>query len=154
LDFNKISINDEDKWFNTIFCTGPGFQMAQIFIENVFEKHIDWTTLLTNDDNYKNILQVKIQKEFKVTPHYIEKKIDDIEEGYNMGVYLCIGIEIFEAVKTKPLLLADFPSFEKINKHLSESNGKIFILLAESDHRIKRKAEQQACKKCLDVINI
>lgn len=153
LDFNKISIKDEDKWFDSIFCTGPGFQMAQIFVENVFEKHIDWTTLLTNDDNYKNILQVKIQKEFKVTPHYIEGKIDDIEEGYKMGVYLCIGYEIFEAVKTTPILLKDYPSFEKINKYLTANNGKIFILLGESEHRIKRKAEQQACKNCLNVLN-
>ena len=25
-----------------LFITGPGFQMAQLFIENIFEKHIDW----------------------------------------------------------------------------------------------------------------
>ena len=72
LDFNKIIIKDDDKWFENIFVTGPGFQMAQKFIENVFDKHIDWTSLILNDDNYKNILQVKIQKEFKVTPHYLE----------------------------------------------------------------------------------
>ena len=38
--------------------------MAQKFIEAVFERHIDWVSLIKNDDNYKNILQVKIQKEF------------------------------------------------------------------------------------------
>ena len=36
--------------------------MAQKFIENVFEKHIDWVALIQNDDNYKNILQVKNTK--------------------------------------------------------------------------------------------
>ena len=36
LDVNKISINDEDKWFQNVFVTGPGFQMAQIFIENIW----------------------------------------------------------------------------------------------------------------------
>ena len=46
--------------------TGPGFQVVQIFIEQVFEKHVDWIELICNDDNYKNILQVKLQKEFKV----------------------------------------------------------------------------------------
>ncbi len=30
LDFNKIDIHDTDKWFDNIFVTGPGFQMAQI----------------------------------------------------------------------------------------------------------------------------
>jgi dsRNA-specific ribonuclease len=38
--------------------------MAQTFVENVFEKHVDWTNLINNDDNYKNKLQVIIQKEF------------------------------------------------------------------------------------------
>ena len=40
LDFNKISIHDEDKWFDNVFVTGPGFQMAQIFIENIFVNNI------------------------------------------------------------------------------------------------------------------
>lgn len=61
LDFNKISIYDDDGWFERVFTCGPGFQIAQIFIENIFEQHIDWVNLIKNDDNYKNILQVKIQ---------------------------------------------------------------------------------------------
>ncbi|MDC1321196.1 hypothetical protein N8261_04475, partial [Flavobacteriaceae bacterium] len=69
LDFNKIEVTDEEGWFKNVFVTGPGFQMAQIFIESVFEKHVDWMKLINDDDNYKNILQVKIQKEFKETPH-------------------------------------------------------------------------------------
>ena len=60
---------DEEGWFKNVFVTGPGFQMAQIFVESIFEKHVDWVKLLQDDDNYKNILQVKIQKEFKDTPH-------------------------------------------------------------------------------------
>ena len=40
LDFNKISINDEDDWFKNVFVTGPGFQIAQIFVETIFEKHV------------------------------------------------------------------------------------------------------------------
>ena len=31
LDFNKIDIKDEGKWFENVFVTGPGFQIAQIF---------------------------------------------------------------------------------------------------------------------------
>ena len=37
LDFNKIKIHDEDKWFDNLFITGPGFQMVQVFLEKVFE---------------------------------------------------------------------------------------------------------------------
>ena len=65
LDFNKISVKDEEGWFQNVFVTGPGFQMAQIFVENIFEQHVDFVKLVETDDNYKNILQVKIQKEFK-----------------------------------------------------------------------------------------
>ena len=72
LDYNRIQINDESNWFNNLFSCGPGFQMAQIFIENVFETHVNWIDLIKNDDNYKNKLQVIIQKEFKLTPEYIE----------------------------------------------------------------------------------
>ena len=39
LDFNKITINDEGEWFKNVFVTGPGFQIAQIFLENIFEEH-------------------------------------------------------------------------------------------------------------------
>ena len=126
--------------------------MAQIFVENVFEKHIDWSVLLTNDDNFKNILQVKIQKEFKVTPHYVEME-NDLEEGYKMGVYLCIGMQIFEARKIKPLDIKYYSSFEKINEYLQNNEGKIFLLLGQAEHRIKRKAEQQACHNCLKVLS-
>ena len=39
--------------------------MPQIFVESIYERHVNWTDLVKNDDNYKNILQVIIQKEFK-----------------------------------------------------------------------------------------
>ena len=42
LDFNKITIKDEDDWFEKVFVVGPGFQVAQIFVETIFEKHVDW----------------------------------------------------------------------------------------------------------------
>ena len=54
LDFNKIQIKDEDSWFESVFVTGPGFQIAQKFIESIFEKHVDWIKLIETDDNYKS----------------------------------------------------------------------------------------------------
>ena len=69
LDFNKISVKDEHGWFQNVFVTGPGFQMAQIFVENVFEQHVDFVKLVATDDNFKNILQVKIQKGSKQHPN-------------------------------------------------------------------------------------
>jgi len=148
LDFNKIKIHDKDKWFNTLFVTGPGFQMAQIFIERVFEEHINWMELLQTDDNYKNILQVKIQKIFKTTPIYKEIS-EESDEGYHMGVYLCLGQQHHNLSHNDANLYEDFGSLENIKSYY-DMHGKIFIFFGESKHKIKKKAEQSACKMALD----
>jgi len=152
LDFNKISIKDEAGWFTNVFVTGPGFQMAQKFVENIFEKHIDWIALIQNNDNFKNILQVKIQKEFKVTPHYLVIN-HDVELGYHMGVYLCLGqaIHHFQPSDAIPFGKNGIHSFQDVQNHLS-IHGKIFLFLGESTHKIKRKAEQEACNQALGLL--
>ena len=152
LDFNKVDVLDEKKWFQNLFETGPGFQMAQKFIENVFEKHIDWVALIQNDDNYKNILQVKIQKEFKVTPHYLEIE-HDTDAGYKMGVYLCLGQQIYNVSHENAINISNFNNFKAIQDYVNESK-KVFIFLGLGQHKIKRKAEQIACFEALKILNI
>ena len=150
LDFNKVVVKDEENWFQNMFVTGPGFQMAQKFIENVFEKHIDWVALIQNDDNYKNILQVKVQKEFKVTPHYLEIE-HDIEFGYRMGVYLCVGQAIHSVSFRDAVDISIFKNFRAIQEHIAEK-GRAFIFMGEGQHKIKRKAEQIACDEAIKFI--
>jgi dsRNA-specific ribonuclease len=147
LDFNKISIHDDDKWFDNVFVTGPGFQMAQKFIEAVFERHVDWVALIKNDDNYKNILQVKIQKEFKTTPDYLEINHDP-ENGYTMGVYLCLGKEIYHTDFRDAIKYSTLHTFANIRKHYEEK-GYILVHFASGTHKIKKKAEQMACEFAL-----
>ena len=147
LDVNKISINDEDNWFSNIFTTGPGFQMAQIFIENIFEKHVDWITLIKTDDNYKNKFQVLVQKEFKITPTYLEIN-HNLETGYEMGVYICLGQEIYETSIKKAINYSEIGSFKKIQE-LLEKESKLFIFMGKGVHKIKKKAEQIACEEAL-----
>jgi len=144
LDFNKISVNDEEGWFKNVFVTGPGFQMAQIFVESVFETHVDWTKIITTDDNYKNILQVKIQKEFKTTPDYLEIS-HQLEQGYEMGVYLCLGKPIHQMKLTESVPFQHYGSFQKIQEELAQK-GSIFVFLGSGTHKIKKKAEQIACE--------
>jgi dsRNA-specific ribonuclease len=151
LDFNKIEIKDEEGWFQNTFVTGPGFQIAQIFVENIFEKHVDWMKLIQDDDNYKNILQVKIQKEFKDTPHYLEISHDD-ENGYEMGVYLCLGQKIHEVHQKDAIDFKSIGSFENIQK-IMENDEKIFVYLGKGIHKIKRKAEQMACEETLKMFD-
>jgi dsRNA-specific ribonuclease len=148
LDFNKIKVNDEENWFSDVFITGPGFQMAQIFIENVFEKHVDWITLIRNDDNYKNILQVRIQKEFKITPDYLEECEHSSELGYHMGVYLCLGQPIHSITVNEAKMITEFSTFQDIHQYMC-LHGKVLINLGKGLHKIKKKAEQIACEEAL-----
>lgn len=151
LDFNHVPIHDEDKWFDRVFTSGPGFQVAQIFIETVFEQHIDWTNLIKNDDNYKNILQVKIQKEFKTTPDYIELSRDP-DAGYEMGLYLCLGQPLHEVIG-QPSAAISFGSlsdgFAGVHRICEQNGGKAFIFFARASHKIKKKAEQVTCEMAI-----
>ena len=150
LDFNKVEIHDEDRWFDQVFATGPGFQMAQVFIEKVFETHVDWTTLINTDDNYKNILQVRIQKEFKTTPDYVE--IGHTDAGYNMGVYLCLGQPIWKANAGNAVPFDKYKTLEAVQSQLRITPC-LMIFLGKGVHRIKKKAEQMACEDALKRLN-
>jgi len=152
LDFNKLDISDEEGWFKDVFISGPGFQMAQIFIEKVFETHVDWTTLINTDDNYKNIVQVRIQKEFKMTPEYVE--LEHTDAGYLMGVYLCVGQPIWKVkVKQQAIPFETFGSFERIHAHLALNPG-VVVQLGTGLHKLKKKSEQLACEEFLKKASI
>jgi dsRNA-specific ribonuclease len=147
LDFNKITIYDEDEWFKDVFTTGPGFQMAQIFVENILERHVNWSDLVKVDDNYKNILQVRIQKEFKVTPEYlIVEHSDDV--GFTMGVYLNVNTPV-QDIKPRNAITMEKPyNMHRIHKYI-EDNGSILLCLETATHKVKKKAEQIACENAL-----
>ncbi len=156
LDYNRISVKDEYGWFQNIFNCGPGLQMAQIFVENVFEKHVDWTRLISNDDNYKNKLQVIIQKEFKLTPDYVEIKtqdenIDVSEKTYTMGLYISFGQNIHNSDINKAKDFESMKTFKSIHDNL-ETDPKLLVFITKAEHKIKKKAEQLACEHAIKLI--
>jgi len=142
LDFNKVLIKDEDQWFQNVFVTGPGFQIAQKFVENIFEKHVDFVELIKTDDNYKNILQVIIQKELKITPDYVELDYDT-ESGYTMGVYICIGNTIHNMDVINAKDISEFDGIESI-KSITEE---VIIYLGSHTHKIKKKSRTTCMQK-------
>tara|TARA_Y100000389_G_scaffold17772_2_gene15504 strand:+ start:1288 stop:2265 length:978 start_codon:yes stop_codon:yes gene_type:complete len=152
LDFNEIPIHDEDKWFQNIFLSGPGFQLVQIFMENVLEQHINWFELINSDVNFKNKLQMIIQKEFKTTPDYLE--FEKNYDGYNMGVFLCIGMNIHNLSHNDAMIIHSGieNKFEYIKDILNQT-GRVFVFLGSGKHKIKRKAEMTACENALIFIN-
>jgi ribonuclease-3 len=134
---------------------GNGFKCASKFIENVYDTHINWRELIENDDNYKNILQVQIQKEFKVTPYYLEIE-HTFEEGYRMGVYLCIGhahIVSGSEIHRNALNVSRFSTIEEIKNYITDHNNQLLLFLGEGVHKIKKKAEQESCYNALKNID-
>jgi len=130
---------DTNETQDELFLMGNGIQYCQLFIENVFNKLVDWTEILENDDNYKNIFQVKIQKEFKCTPEY--KIIQQDEElRYTMGVYLYLNSKDTSSTK-----------FELI-KNLEHIKPNTNVHFGTGVHKIKKKAEQLACLDALKKI--
>ena len=146
LDANQIKIDDSSRLFSNYFNVGPGFQICQLFIENIFEKLVDWNEILENDDNFKNILQVKIQKEFKKTPEYIILNHDE-ELRYTMGVFLCLE-DMHGISPDKAVPFDKIKTFENIKKY-----NYTFVFFASGTHKIKKKAEQLACFEALKQID-
>jgi dsRNA-specific ribonuclease len=131
LDFNSLKTNDE-------YNKEIGFQMVQQFLESIFEKHIDWVSLIQNNSNYKNKLQVFIQKEFKTTPIYqiIEQNAND---GYTMGVFLYINGN--QLPFHKYTNIDNYDTIQSIQNDIFK-NKSIYLLLGQGQHKTKIKAEQ------------
>ena len=153
LDANKIPLHvcHTVDFSNINFYSGCGMQICQLFLHSVFEKYIDWNTIIGTNDNYKNYFQVMLQKEFKVTPEYIILEQNQ-ENIYTMGVFLVIGYEHIPSDTSSALkFMYDVKSFEEIHKIIEEKE-KAFIYFAQGSHRTKKKAEQIACEEAIKLI--
>lgn len=148
LDFNRVDIIDENNWFDQWFHCGPGFQVAQLFIESVFDKHIDWTRITKQSDNFKRPLQELLQSEFKTTPHLMEINVHNSENGYHMGVYLCLGQATHGVTHNQTMKYNAFTKFSDIHYHMAKEQ-KIYLFLGEGMHKIKQQSEQIACKQAI-----
>ena len=106
-----------------------------------------------------------LQKEFQVTPIYREITEWDEETGYHMGVYLCLNIKSHEFNPTDDII-TNIDYFKKSNVNILTTIKQIWdcrdekwehnfmvIFLGESKHKIKKKAEQAACKMSIDKLS-
>tara|TARA_B110000208_G_scaffold182473_1_gene234230 strand:- start:950 stop:1849 length:900 start_codon:yes stop_codon:yes gene_type:complete len=74
---------NESQWHSQVIkdlgnqrLIGPGWQIANGFIENLIEKVIDFEELLQKEENYKEQLLQYYQREFKMTPEYISISVE------------------------------------------------------------------------------
>ena len=101
-----------------------------------------------------------MQKAFKVTPVYMEISEWDEEEGYHMGVFLCMGQKHHNLTRNDAITIDEIHSsdsqnqLDKIKYYLENVNEKLLLFLGESKHKIKKKAEQSACKIGYELLNI
>ena len=75
----------------------------------------------------------------------------DVDLGYKMGVYLCLGQHIFNVSHNDSVHISVFKTFQAIQQYVVE-NGKALIFMGEGQHKIKRKAEQIACNEAIKFI--
>jgi dsRNA-specific ribonuclease len=130
-----------------------GFCMAQRFIEAVFDTHGAWLSKLA-DVNYKNKIQIWVQKEFKVVPTYKIMEDYNRAEGYHIGLYICVRCP--EEVPFRALTkhtISQFASLTDIHFHLKRS-GYVCILVSTSVHKSKPDAEQNAADKAYQILSI
>jgi ribonuclease-3 len=67
---------------------GPGWAIANAFIEHCIERLIDFESFIRNEDNYKQVLLIYYQKEFHTTPKYIQINVEGPPNNriYTLGV--------------------------------------------------------------------
>jgi hypothetical protein len=95
---------------------------------------------------------VKIQKEFKVTPHYLEKEPHSLDAGYYMGVYLCLGQPIHMAKMEEAIPISNFSNYGEIHQYMCQYRH-LLVFLGEGRHKIKKKAEQIACESAIRILD-
>ena len=68
-----------------------------------------------------------------------------------MGVYICFGQNIHNANIKDAINFNDLGSFKAIHDML-ETQEKLLVFLTKAGHKIKKKAEQQACDQGIRII--
>ena len=76
----------------------------------------------------------------------------DEEQGYHMGVFLCIGQHHHGLTINDAKTMFDIGNcLEDVVIYVA-NNEKVWLFLGESKHKIKKKAEQAACKSAYEIL--
>ena len=87
-NLNKEYYSPEMSKLDKFRLSGPGWQIVNGFIENLLEQCIDFEELVLNEENFKEVLLQYFQREFKITPKYLELNIEGPPHNriFTMGV--------------------------------------------------------------------
>lgn len=151
LDFNGLTIKDEAGIFENFLYQGIGYQICNIFLEGVFNKCVNWSSIIHTHDNYKNILQTIMQKLWRITPIYITLD-QNSGDNYEVGVFMYLGMKenVLDPLSAIPIEM--YENVMTINEEYKRT-GYVFIKMGVANHKIKKKAEQLSCKNAIAYIN-
>lgn len=164
LNFNKLTVDDEDIMDVMAKCplnVMSGYTVCTMFVEGVFENFVNWNQLLSENSNYKNIFQVRIQREFKVTPDYLlinceydeQTGMNKPQNEYHSCVVVCSGNKTIHNTSLENM--TPFSTLENgFNdmKKMSDDYGGFAVRFGEAKHSTKKKAEQEACRLSIGMI--
>lgn len=164
LNFNKVTVDDPDiKFSTTPLRVMTGYTVCTQFVESVFEKYINWNELLSENNNYKNIFQVLIQREFKVTPDYIllngeydeQTGTTKPQSEYHSCVVVCCGNKTIHNDSFNIFNVMRYNELEKgmeTMKEMLDKYGGFIVRFGDSKHSTKKKAEQEACRLSINML--
>lgn len=110
---------------------GPGYMIAQDFVERVYELHVDWTTLLATETNYKGVLQERLQRYLKQAPVYVPHHLSS--NTLSMTVWWNWGVQPSSTASRNSVvvsLLEDMRSLDEICT-MKASEPYVHMLLLE-----------------------
>lgn len=154
----KISGRDNPRLIEDVFesflgCIYKdlGFYLCKNFVFNVFDKYVNLNEIISNNDNYKDILLRFFQTNTWKHPLYSTVK----EEGnvYNKKFVTCVMLQ-------RDLLLPDNKYYQKIIKTSSNITNTMKIddfkhyYISFAEGKTKKESEQYASKKCLQFLNV
>ena len=116
------------KSLGNVRLIGPGWAVANAFIESLIEKTVDFEEMLSKEENYKEQLLQYYQKEFKLTPEYtsISVKGPPNRRIFTQGVLDKHGNIIGQGVGKKKTEAEQNASLDALKYFgVLDSNGKV-----------------------------
>jgi dsRNA-specific ribonuclease len=119
---NKKVMEDIFEAFLGALYLDHGFQAAQAWIINFIEAHVDFTELIKQQENYKDLLAKYFQHAFHSSPNYVERHAES-----------STGKERHETTATPVAPVAPIASIASIASNSSNSNNNTSITAAANN---------------------
>lgn len=154
----KISGRDnprliEDVFESFIACVYKdlGFYTCREFIFSIFDKYVNLQEIIDNNDNYKDILLRFFQTNMWKHPLY--STVNEQGSVYNKKFITCVMLERKVVDKDNKYIQKIIKNNAMISEILNIKDTTHYYV-AHAEGKTKKESEQNASKKCLEVLNV